>query len=199
MADELPSGDKAVYAFLEILAFCFALASVDAFVARHWFGSIAYLLVAVLFFVGGIKWPEIRLRATRTVGQRDPAVKQSNPALPDDKPPTLLDVFKQDFSNTLKASDQDEYAISIKWHDGGTTNIKRQVYMDFPAKTKFIGFYIPMPTPPSADLSGRTTFSACLQLIEIDAVGQAFDHFAKQVAVLAGRDGQMTSIQDLTF
>ncbi len=115
-----------------------------------------------------------------------------------EKPPTLFDLFKNDFSNTLKIGDE-EVPISINWPDTTTTRISRQVYMDFPAKTKFVGFYIPGAVPPSADVSGNKTFSACVKLLEVDAVQQAFEHVSKQVAVLAGRDGQMTSIQDLTF
>jgi hypothetical protein len=60
MAGELPSGDTAVYLFLEILAFCFALASVDALVAKHWLASAGYMIVAVVLFVAGIKWPRIK-------------------------------------------------------------------------------------------------------------------------------------------
>jgi pyrimidine deaminase RibD-like protein len=115
-----------------------------------------------------------------------------------EKPPTLLDLFKNDFSNTLKMSDK-EIPIAINWPDATTTKISRQVYMDFPAKTKFLGFYIPPAIPPSADISGNKTFFACMKLLEADAVQKAFEHVSKQVAVLAGREGQMTSIQDLTF
>jgi hypothetical protein len=60
MPDELPSGDKAVYVFLEILAFCFALASVDALVVRHWRSSVAYIAIALFFFIAGTKWPKLK-------------------------------------------------------------------------------------------------------------------------------------------
>jgi hypothetical protein len=124
--------------------------------------------------------------------------KQATPAAQNDNPPTLLDLFKNDFSNTLRSSDKED-AISINWRDGATTKVKRQVYMDFPAKTKFVGFYVAAPTPRSADISGIKTFNACLTLLEHDSVQQAFDHVSQSVAILAGRDGQMTSIQALTF
>jgi hypothetical protein len=65
VADELPSGDKAVYLFLEILAFCFALASVDAFVAKHWLASAGYVVVAIVLFVAGIKWPQIKRKLSK--------------------------------------------------------------------------------------------------------------------------------------
>src|SRR5437868_546143 len=61
MSDELPTGDRAVYVFLEILAFCFALAFVDALVAQKpWSVSVRWLLLAIFFFLAGIKWPEVR-------------------------------------------------------------------------------------------------------------------------------------------
>lgn len=71
--------------------------------------------------------------------------------------------------------------------------------MDFPAKTKFVGFYVMPAAPPSADASGHKTFVACMKLLEADAVQQAFENVSKQVGILAGQQGQMTSIGDLTF
>ncbi len=199
MADELPSGDKAVYVFLEISAFCFALASVDALATRHWVASIAYLLVAVVFYLGGIKWPQIRSGATRIVRRRDAATNSQSTLPLDDKPPTLVDLFMKEFPNTLRSSDNED-AITIKWQDGAEIKIKRRVYMDFPAKAKFVRFYIPSATPPSADmLSGAKTLVACLKLCETDAVQQAFEEISKQVAIGMGQGDQMTSIQDLTF
>jgi hypothetical protein len=123
--------------------------------------------------------------------------KQPTAITPDDKPPTLLDLFKKDFPNTFKGSD--EAAIYIKFKDGAESKIRTQVYMDFPAKAKFIGFYIALAAPPSADTSGEKTFTACLQLLEHDAVKEAFDRVSQSVNILEGQDGQMTSIQDLTF
>jgi len=108
MADELPSGDKAVYVFLEISAFCFALASVDALATRHWVASIAYLLVAVVFYLGGIKWPQIRSGATRIVRRRDAATNSQSTLPLDDKPPTLVDLFMKEFPNTLRSSDNED-------------------------------------------------------------------------------------------
>lgn len=113
------------------------------------------------------------------------------------KPPTLFDLFKQDFANTLKLSDN-EPAMAINWPDGSTTRIRRQVYMDFPAKTRFVGFYVLDAVPASADMTGNKTFMACMELLKADAVQQAFE-LSKQVAIQAGQEGQMTSIPDLTF
>lgn len=115
-----------------------------------------------------------------------------------EQPPTLLDLFKNDLSNTLKITDN-EPAIAVEWGDASVTKIRRQVYMDFTAKTKFVGFYVLAAAPPSADISGHRSFVACMKLLEADAIQQSFEHVSKQVAILAGQQGQMTSIGDLTF
>src|SRR5205823_4284171 len=60
------------------------------------------------------------------------------------KPPTLADLFKSDLGNTMKFTDEDR--IGIQWNNGDVLRIKTQVYADFPAKTQFMGFYIP-PSP----------------------------------------------------
>lgn len=65
--------------------------------------------------------------------------------------------------------------------------------MDFPAKTKFVGFYL--PTPPSLDLSGDKTFQACMMILEHNAVQDTFDHLSKSVAISMGQRGQMTGNQ----
>jgi hypothetical protein len=267
MVDELPSSDKVVYLFLEMIALGFALEAVSSFMhGVSWWKWLGALVLSILFLLLGIKSPQIKLKARTHLAHyldtrpkvmvvlllfslyfvRTPFLLESvmnlhqrwqgwfgyllfgligailltvywrltgailrpipqpaSAAQPmattqDDKPPTLLDLFKRDFSNTLRSSDNED-AISINWHDGAVTKIKRQVYMDFPAKTKFAGFYIPSPTPRSADISSEKAFTACLTLLENDSVQQAFDHVSESVAILAGRDGQMTSIKDLTF
>jgi hypothetical protein len=107
-------------------------------------------------------------------------------------PPTMGDVFTNDFPNTMKLSDD---AIGIEWKDNGTSiHIKRQLYLDFPANSKFVGFYVPTSNP--SDLS-RTT-EVCLKLAQVDAVQQALDDLPKKTFIAAGL-GQTTTIQDLTF
>jgi hypothetical protein len=71
--------------------------------------------------------------------------------------------------------------------------------MDFPGRNKFIGFYVSRPSPPSLDFEAEKTVAACFQLLHINAVQQAFDKTAKQVGVMGGMSGQMTTAQDLTF
>ena len=52
---------------------------------------------------------------------------------------TLLDLFKNDFSNLLRAG-QD---IAMMNKDISLTTIKSQAYLDFTSQTIFIGYYIP--------------------------------------------------------
>jgi hypothetical protein len=57
MPDQLPSGDMAVYIFLEMLALAFVFGAVDAFLSgKPWYISTGSLAVAILFFLAGIKW-----------------------------------------------------------------------------------------------------------------------------------------------
>ncbi len=52
---------------------------------------------------------------------------------------TLLDLFKNDFNNLLRAG-QD---LNLTNKDIGQITIKSQTYLDFTSQTIFIGFYIP--------------------------------------------------------
>jgi hypothetical protein len=107
-------------------------------------------------------------------------------------PPTISDVFQNDFPNTMKLTDD---AIGIQWKDtGAVTHIKRQLYLDFPANSKFVGFYIPTSDP--SDLS--RTAEICLTLAKADAVQQTLDELPKKTFIAANL-GQTTTIQDLTF
>jgi hypothetical protein len=119
------------------------------------------------------------------------ATKQAErPVTPNEKPPTLSDLFAKDFPNTMKATDA---AVGIEWKDGSVLHIKRQLYLDFPAKTQFVGFYVPSSIPSSLNKS----FEAGIKLAE--AVRQAIDDIPKKVDVGGGYRGEMTNIKDLTF
>jgi hypothetical protein len=62
MSDELPSGDKAVYIFLEMIALGFALEAVASFMHGDvWWRWIGALALGVLFFVAAVKWLQIKL------------------------------------------------------------------------------------------------------------------------------------------
>lgn len=115
----------------------------------------------------------------------------SDPRLQGDKPPTLSDLFNKDFPYTLKAT-MDGTVIHYS-DDGVTIPIKRQVYLDFPGKSKFIGFYVPMVIPPN----DRDNFEACLKLPTL--VDQTFSDMNARTSVSGGFADQQESAQDLTF
>jgi hypothetical protein len=267
MPDDLPSRDKAVYIFLEMIALGFALEAVASLMRGDvWWKWSGALAAGVLFLVTGVKSKEIILKISPRfvyylnqrltwiaifivlsfyILQKEPVLdvvmdlhqrwkgwagytvfglfgallmcgywwftgailkplpqsrdrKQPTPPIADESPPTLLGLFKKDFSNTLRTSDNED-AYTVQLQGGSIIKIKRQAYMDFPAKAKFVGFYISRPDPPSTDFSGKNTFVACMKLLEIDAVKQTFDHFTNNIAVFGGERGQMNSMQDLTF
>jgi hypothetical protein len=63
MPSELPTGDLAVYIFLEFFALGFALEAVWAFVHDPvWWKWIAWTCCVLLFFISGLKWPWVRLQ-----------------------------------------------------------------------------------------------------------------------------------------
>jgi hypothetical protein len=149
--------------------------------------------------VEAIRWAHRRhLNAT---GQAGKSTQQpARQAATEEKPPTLLDLFlKGDFSGELKITDSDADAYTIQWRDGQNTRIKRQTYLNFEAKTKFIGFYIFAPAPASADTSSQKTMAACTELLKFHAVEQTFGHFAHNVDTAGGFGDQMTWMRDLTF
>jgi hypothetical protein len=163
---------------------------------QRWHSWIDYVTVAILgavlacgywWLAGVVSKPSGKIAASAA------------PAVSDEKPPTLLDLFKSDFGNTMKVTDTNGPAYQVHAPDGAKVDVRRQVYMDFPARTKFIGFYVHRPSPLSPDFKAEKTVAACLQLLQINAVKDSFDQFGKQVGVMGGQGGQMTTAQDLTF
>ena len=209
MAGDAGTSPNVRYIFVGVADFICLLMAAESLNALQYKRALVWLVAGVASFLIGYHWPRIQSKFRRSSGERqveeqfaptDTGASPASHTVPhsrEDHQPTLLDLFKKDFSNTLRSSDQED-AIKFQRPDGASLNIRRQVYMDFPAMAKFAGFYIPMPPPP-LNLSGDMTFNACLALIKADAVQQAFDHVASQVAIASGRDGQMTRIQDLTF
>jgi diguanylate cyclase (GGDEF)-like protein len=131
--------------------------------------------------------------ATRLASPQPPPETARNQSNPNDIPPSLSDLFTQDFPNAMKASDD---AIAIKWKDtNAILHIKRQLYLDFPGRNKFVGFYIPSSDP----LDATRTAEACLKLAGVDAVHQALEEMSKKTFVAGGQGGQMDTISDLTF
>ena len=64
----------------------------------------------------------------------------------------------------------------------------------FPAKNKFVGFYVPSCDP--TDLT--RTAEACLKLAQVDAVQQVLDEMPKEMFI-AAQLGHPTTIRDLSF
>jgi hypothetical protein len=78
MADEVPSGDKAVFAFLELFALAFAFEGAGALLRGDplWRIIGAWVLTAILF-VAGIQWPALKKRiGTSRIGtpRNDPRI-----------------------------------------------------------------------------------------------------------------------------
>ena len=166
---------------------------------QKWHGWVGYIVFGLggALLLTGYWWLTGTMLKTPTPIPQTPAA-QSAPKQ-DDKPPTLLDLFKNDFSRTLRASDKDVDAYTVNVPEGSTIKVKRQTYEDYDAKTKFIGFYISRPEPPPKDFSGQDTFVVCMELLKHDAVQETFDQFGKQVAVMSGYGDQMTTSKELTF
>jgi len=101
-------------------------------------------------------------------------------------PPTLSDLFKSDLGSTLKITTED--SIKVPWENGDVTPIKAQLYTDFDAKVKFLGFYVPP--------SGRT-YEICLRLVE--AVEASIQNFQKNIGVSSGYRDERNKLQDLIF
>jgi hypothetical protein len=106
---------------------------------------------------------------------------------PKPKAPTLREMFTSDFPNTMKAADEE---MEIKWKDGAApTKVVRQVYLDFPAKARFVGFYIPF-SPPHG-------FDACMALrLQVHKVMKVMED---KTRVSAGYRDESTDQRDLTF
>ncbi len=120
-----------------------------------------------------------------TASEAAPTISRP-PSDPKSAPPTLVDLFKSEFPNTMKVTDDKR---AIKWGEDGTVlPIKRQMYLDFPAKAKFVGFYVP---------SSPHTYKACLLLA--DEVLPTLSDMPKDVAISGGYRGERNTIQDLTF
>jgi len=168
-----------------IARICFSVAAaILTFKTAVWLvgltaGKSERVVAAFLIFgVIGAAW----IWSYSWVSSRKPKPPVSTEAGKDDeKPPTLLDLFRNDFPNVLKGSDSSDVdAYTIETSNGFTIRVKRQIYEDYEAKTKFIGFYIPRPTPPPKDFSGQSTFAACMELLKHNAVEETFDHFGSK-------------------
>jgi hypothetical protein len=101
-------------------------------------------------------------------------------------PPTLSDLFKTDFPNVFKATDE---AVLNSKTDNSVLRIERHVYMDFEAKSQFVGFYIPF-------LTDNHAFDVSIALV--DVVQPTLDKLDRGVPVGGDASG-VISAQDLIF
>ncbi len=63
MAEEPPTGDRAVFAFLELVALAFMFEGVSAFLnGKSVWELLGCATAALCFFLGGVKWPLIRAK-----------------------------------------------------------------------------------------------------------------------------------------
>jgi TolB-like protein/predicted Ser/Thr protein kinase len=70
-AEAPPTGNKAVYAFLELFALAFTFEGAGAMLrGESWWRVAGAWLVAVIFFVAGIQWPRIRVWLAERFGSR---------------------------------------------------------------------------------------------------------------------------------
>ncbi len=63
MPDEVPSGDRAVVAFFEIIALAFAFEGTSRLLDGKYLLGLLSLGIAIVFFIAGLKWPQIKLKA----------------------------------------------------------------------------------------------------------------------------------------
>jgi len=64
-----------------------------------------------------------------------------HPSPEKDRPPSLLDLFNEDYPTAMKVQNN----LTLR---GVDVPLKQVVYLDFPAKSKFVGLYVPMGTKP---------------------------------------------------
>jgi hypothetical protein len=100
--------------------------------------------------------------------------------------PTLLGMFKTDHDRTLRSTRE----ITAKFPDGSEVKMLEQAYLDFSARAKFAGFYI--PSTPQA-------FALAKQLVA--NVPDVFKQVETSVHIEQGHvaQSQTTSLKDLMF
>jgi hypothetical protein len=169
-------------------------------VSRRWaysFVALASVCTAALLY-GTFRYYQISRGHFRTVEGKNvqlPLIAAINgvqagiPAIPpSNTPPSMLSLFTNDFPSTMKVSE----GLVL---EGRNLPMREQMYLDFPAKSEFVGFYIPVSTDPP---SGELTFKVCMALR--DRVWPFVDDFPKSGLEIQGGIGlQTNTIDELTF
>ena len=150
------------------------------------------LFYALCFVVGGLIFccyfwfadkisPGIKKEAEKTAKEgTSPAIKKHLQHI------NLLELFKQDFSNSLRVSN--EFTLNIG--GGATAKIYANEYFNFEGRTKFLSFYVPMSTQ-SYEICESLTYG----YIEI------MKKLEENAAAIGGYvgDSAQTSSQELIF
>jgi hypothetical protein len=140
--------------------------------------------------VGWWKLYDIHRRQMERLSQpSNPAGSRSHAS--SEKPPTLPDLFHSDFSATMVVHKDDH--LTMDAGNGRSLPIETQLYLDFNARTKFIGFYVPLTDP----VHSEGEFRVCLQLV--NEVQPSIDLVETQHPMWAGYRDQTTNITDLVF
>lgn len=159
--------------------------------ALHTESTLAFVLAIAIvggIVLGGVAWI-VDKGYRNTVAERTEHQQSIQRAEPppniDEKPPTLADLFKDGFPNTMKID-----GTSWGFVKGGTRILSgpTKVYLDFDAKTKFISFYVP-----------RSEHAYPVALNLWSQVQATFQSVEKQIAITAGYQQNLTDLKDLTF
>ena len=119
-----------------------------------WLGIFGAILT--LLFLGLLLWDHFKVTApqTHTSPQNEKSSPSEAPVLHPSASPktaqpkknsviTLHELYEHDFDNTLKASSP--FAVTEQ-ATGKEIDFEAQIYQDFPARSKFIGVYLPYTT-----------------------------------------------------
>jgi hypothetical protein len=163
---------------------CFLIAAADAIGGMVMWGVKTqvppWTRIAIVFFGVGLVGV-LAVQALRYVDQkREKKEQPKGPA----RRITLEQLFKSDFSYTLKASE----TANVVLRSGFKAKIPYYVYFDFQGKSEFVGFYI---------AHSPKTFDLCVGLPNL--VPKVREYIRKSVEVQSAQAGQQTSLSDLTF
>ena len=102
--------------------------------------------------------------------------------------PTLKKLFDEDFPNTMRQNADRQLTFGS---DPTVVTIPEKVYLDFAAKTKFVGYFIPLSAP--------SPYSICEFLSEMPQT--TINDFDSKAEIKGGRSTEvtLTSSKDLIF
>jgi len=146
---------------------------------------VAGLGLGLFLALGGIWMGKAVNPVQRTNAETKPPVEPPPQKIPPTTAVTFETLFRSDFPNLTKHGDQ---TVAIHWNSGYTLPISTQIYLDFPAKSEFVGFFIP---------HYPRTYEACLRLV--DAVIPAINRMKENIQMTAGDAGGSDTLDDLVF